>query len=178
MNKNNTPVFSSTALQAAVDKARPALEGADEARNRISNDIKTLEAYLQSLDLKTPFRFPLGKSFVPTDENEQYLQAALDFGGCASGGIREEALVWGPDSTGRFRLFHEVNDWEGSVEVDVPGGPYFWDESTLKTQAKPLIETKFEVRKRMHPHLARFVKALGEELAVGPFPFDPEDIPF
>ncbi len=136
-------------LQDAVDKVGPALEGADDVRNRVSNDIKTLEAYLQQLDLKTPFRFPLGKAFVP-EENEQYLQASLDWGGCASGSIQEEALVWGPDSTGRFRVLHEINSWEGSIEVDVPGGPYFWDESTLKTETKPLIETKFETRPIKH----------------------------
>lgn len=178
MNNNNSPVFSSTGLQSAVDKARPALEGADDARNKVSNDIKTLEAYLQQLDIKTPFRLALGKSFVADRDNEQYIQASLDLNGCASGGIEEEALVWGPDTTGKFRLLHELNTWEGSIEVDMPDGPLYWDESTLKTERKPLIETKFEIRKRLYSDLARFVKALGEDLAVGPVPFNPEDIPF
>jgi|SRR5581483_280639 len=181
MKSTPTPAFSSPGLQQAVGEVRPLLEGADDARNKVSNDIKALEAYLQRLDLNTSFRFSLGKYFIPEGDG-QSVAAALEYGGNASGGIGEEALAWGPDSSGKFRLLHEVSEWEGSVEVDVPGGPFFWDESTLRTEAKPLIETKFEVRKRMHSHLPSFVKALGKDLAVEPVSIDPksdiEDLPF
>jgi hypothetical protein len=56
---------------------------------------------------------------------------------------------------------------DGSVDVDVPGGPYFCEQNTLKREAKPLIETKFEVRKAMYQHLPRIVAALAEQLNVG-----------
>ena len=83
-----------------------------------------------------------------------------------SGTIEEEALVWGPDSNGRPRFLYEVSRWEGYIDVDAPGGPYFWDEATLRSEAKPLIETKFEIRKRMYQHLPDFVASLAEHLAV------------
>jgi len=181
MKSTPAPAFSSPELQQAVDEVRPLLEGADEARNRVSNDVRALDAYLQGLDLKASFRFPLGKYFIPEGDG-QYVAAAIEYGGNASGGIGEEALVWGPDSNGKFRLLYELSEWEGSVEVDLPGGPLFWDESTLKSEAKPLIETKFEIRKRMHKHLAPFVQALGKDLAIEPVSLDArselEDLPF
>lgn len=69
------PAFSSPELQKVFDEVRPALEGADEARNRVSEDIKALEAYLQKLDLKTEFWFGLRKAFV-ADEGDQDLLSA------------------------------------------------------------------------------------------------------
>jgi hypothetical protein len=49
MNTIQRPAFASPELQAALDDAREALEGADEARNRVSSDIKALESYVVSL---------------------------------------------------------------------------------------------------------------------------------
>src|SRR2546429_6746084 len=97
------PSFSSPALQKAVTDVRPILEGTEEARNRVSNDIKALEAYLSSLDLKTSLRHPVGKYLVP-DEDRGQVAAALEYGGSAAGTIEQEALVWGPDSNGRSRF--------------------------------------------------------------------------
>ena len=160
------PAFASPELQDAVDKARETLEGADEARNRVSEDIKALESYLISLPLTTPFRYPLGKALVPDDE--QHYALSLEFGRSAGGKIREEALVFDEDAHGKVRLLHEVSEWDGYVDVDMPGGPYFWDEATLRRDAKPLIETKFEVRKRVYNQLPAFVAALAEHCAINP----------
>ena len=68
MNTVHRPAFTSPELQAALDNAREALEGADKARDRISQDIKALEGYLVSLSLPTPFRHSLGKTLVRDDE--------------------------------------------------------------------------------------------------------------
>ena len=168
MSDSPIPSFSSEELRKAVAEAKPVIKGFDEARNRLSEDIKALEAYFQSLELRTTLRYPLGKSLVPyDDEAEQHLAAALEYGGGASGWIEEEALVWAEAKPNKFRLMHELNRWDGYIEVDSPGGPYFWDEETLKRKAKPLIEAKFEVRKRMHDHLPDFVRALSNQLAIG-----------
>jgi hypothetical protein len=165
MKDSRVPTFSSPELQKVVTDVRPILEGADEARNRVSNNIKALEAYLDSFDLKTSFRHPLGMMLIPDDE--QNTRAALEYSGSASGTIQEEALVWGPDSKGKLRLLYEVSLWDGSIEVDVRGGPYFWDEKTLRREAKPLIETKLEIRKRLYQYLPAFVANLAEHLDVG-----------
>ena len=77
MKNSQTPTFSSPELQKVVAAAKPVLEGVDEARNRVSNDIKTLETYLQSLDLRTSFRHPTGECFFP--EDDRVAAAALEY---------------------------------------------------------------------------------------------------
>jgi hypothetical protein len=169
--------FSSPELQAAVDDACGTLEGADEARDRVSNDIKALETYLVSLRLTPPFRHPLGKRFLPDDE--QNVAASLEFGGCAGGKIEEDALMLGEDEHGKVRLLYEVCQCEGCVDVDAPGGPYFWDEDTLHRDVKPLIETKFDIRKQVYNDLPAFVAALAKNYAIEPNSFaDVDDVPF
>jgi hypothetical protein len=165
MKNSQPPTFSSPELQQVVDAARPVLEGVEEARNRVSNDIKALEAYLQNLNLSRPFRHSLGKHIVPKGTDQEFA-TSLEYGGSASGWIEEEALTWGEDKGGRFRLLYELNRWQGYVEVDAPGGPFFWDDATLQRETKPLIETKFEVRKRMNQHLPDFVGCLAAHLDI------------
>lgn len=177
MNTVRSPAFSSPELEAALDKARETLEGADETRNRVSQDIKALESYLASLNLTVPFRHALGKMLLPDDA--QGVAASLEYGGSASGKIKEDALVLDRDSRGSIRLLYEVSQWEGYVNVEAPGGPYFWDEDTLEREVKPLIETKFEVRKRVYGNLPAFVTALAQHYAVDPWKLsDTNDIPF
>lgn len=176
MKSVRTPTFSSPVLQKAVADAQPILESVDEARNRVSNDIRALETYLRALDLKSSFRFPLGKGFVSDDH---HVAAAIEYGGTASGGIEEEALVWGEDSSGNVRLLFEQSRWAGYVDIDVPGGPLFWEDDTLEREAKPLIETKFEIRKRMYQHLPAFIAALAKDFDIDSGRrTEPDDIPF
>lgn len=172
------PAFSSPDLQVAIDKSRKALEGADEARDRVSRDIKSLESYLISLRLTTPFRHSLGMALVADDG--QNVAASLEYSGSASGKVQQESLVLDEDAHGTIRLLYELCEWDGSVEVDVPGGPFFWDESTLQREVKPLIEAKFEVRKRLFSSLPAFVTALGRHYAIdtGNTTDRDEDIPF
>jgi hypothetical protein len=177
VNTVKRPAFSSPDLQAALDKARESLEGADEARNQVSQDIKALETYLVGLNLTTPFRHSLGKFFIP--ENDQTVASQLEYGGCAGGKIGEDSLVLDKDKNSRVRLLYEASEWEGNVEVDAPGGPFFWDETTLKREVKPLIETKFEIRKRAYGHLPAFVTALAKHYAIDPKKLvDFDDLPF
>lgn len=178
MNTIHRPAFSSPDLQAALDKARVTLEGAEETRNLVSQDIKALENYLVNLRLIPPFRYGLGKAIV--DDGEQNFAASLEFAGTASGKIQEEALVLDEDAHGKLRLLYEVSEWDGYVEVDMPGGPFFWDESTLQQEIKPLIEAKFEVRKRAYSQLPAFVTALSKHYAIDPKKLTDwdEEIPF
>ena len=178
MNTVHRPAFSSPVLQAALDKSREALEGADEARSRVSQDIRALESYLVSLRLTTPFRHSLGKALVP--DEEQNVAASLEYGGCANGKIQEDALVLDEDAHGKVRLLYEDSQWNGYVDVDAPGGPFFWDEDTLEREVKPLIETKFEIRKRIYGQLPAFVTALAKHYAIDPNKLTDlnDDIPF
>jgi len=166
MNTVQRPAFSSPELQAALDNARQTLEGADEARNRVSQDIKALESYLVNLRLAPPFRHPLGMTLL--SDNDQNVAASLEYSGSASGRIQEDALALDEDAHSKVRLLYEVSEWDGYVDVDVPGGPYFWDERTLQRDIKPLIETKFEVRKQVYGQLPAFLKAAAKHYAIDP----------
>ena len=166
MSNPNTPSFSSSELQAAYDGSKSALEGFEEARNKVSQDIRALEAYLGSLDLRAPFRYATGKCIVADpDQPDQNIAAALEWSGSASGIIEEDALLWA-EHNGAWRLLHERTRWEGSVDLDVPGGPYFCDEKTAQRTVKPLIETKLQIRKDLYPRLADFMRALSDYVSI------------
>lgn len=98
--------------------------------------------------------------------------------------VQEESLLWDQDKSGKYRLLYEIKKWEGCIDADAPGGPYFCFESTLQTDTKPLIESKFEVRKRMYAHLALFLRGLAREVSIEPdSAFDAQiradiDVPF
>jgi hypothetical protein len=151
MNATPIPAFSSPDLQKALEDVRPALEGADKARNRLSEDIKALEGYLQKLDVKTDYWFGLGKAFVG-EEGDQHLAAAMEYSGCASGVINEEFLAWVSDKRGKRRLMYEVRAWQGNIDIDMHGGPLFWDSSTETTEVSiPLIEPSSTCGRRCTP---------------------------
>jgi hypothetical protein len=107
VNTVQQPAFSSPELQSALDKARESLEGADEARNQVSRDIKALESYLVGLRLTPPFRHSLGKTLVSDDD--QSVAASLEYSGCASGKIEEDALILDEDAHGKLRLLYEIS---------------------------------------------------------------------
>jgi len=98
--------------------------------------------------------------------------------------VQEESLLWAQDKSGKHRLLYEIKKWDGCVDFDAPGGPYFCDESTLKIDTKPLIESKFEIRKRMYAHLDVFLRGLARDVSIEPaIAFDAQhgmntDIPF
>ena len=166
MKVSQKPTFASPELQKAFDEARPALEGLEDAMSRVSNDIRALETYLQSLSIKHEYRYSLGKG-LELDDGQQDIGAMVQEIGSASGTVKEEALVWGADDKGRFRLMYELSCWDGCFDVDALGGPLFWDESSLRRDAKPIMETRFEIRKRMYEdHFADFVRSLGEHLRI------------
>jgi len=169
MNVPSKPTFDFQELQQAVDAARPIVENVDEARDRVSNDIKNLEAYLKGLGLEVAFRYSLGKALVePEDDNGAQQYSIEEYGG-ASGQIEEESLAWDLDKTGKFRLLYELDRWDGCVNYDAyPAGPYFWDEKTLVREVKPLIETGFETRKRMYKHLPEFVRKFAKSMCADP----------
>ncbi len=178
----SNPQFCSDQLQSAVDSAKEVFEILEETRNCVSNDIKKLEAYLQGQCLKESFRFGLGKSLcVPEGLQGKEIEFALSESGSASGDVTEEAIVWGPHNGDRYRLHYELSKWDGGIEA-LAGLGLYWDEATLTCESKPLIEAKFEVRKRMYLKLPDFIDALRDHLRVEPRPeLDPNDpnwIPF
>jgi len=149
MKPSSVPSFSSPELQRAVEAAHPYIAGLDEARNKISADIKSLEEYLAASGLKTEFSYSLGP------------QDAVS----ATPLVVEEHLLWATDrSTGKFRLLYEPCRWLGFLFDPDGQDPLYPDPSILESERKPLIETKIEVRMKMHEHLPAFVRELALHL--------------
>ena len=164
MKSQDNPTFALPELQQAIDEARPLLEGAEAAKNRVSNEIKALENYLQGLNLKHEFRYQVSVSQCAVGNDAA---ALLEYSGTASALMEEEELVWGPDKKGTWRLFFALKSCDGGIDIDAPGGPYFWSEEWEQREFKPLIECSFDIRRRVYQdHLAKFVKQLGEDLRV------------
>lgn len=159
--------FHSDELKKAITAASTIIGDFDAARDRQTEDIKALEFCIKESGLKIPFCYSLGKSFYDfPGANELSTSYSLEYGGTASGEIREDCIVWGLDKNQQFRLLFEQKKWDGGVDVDIPTGPYYWDETTFFSKAWPLVDVGFEDRKRAYMHLPEFVKALAEYLLI------------
>ena len=159
--------FHSDELKEAITLASTTIKDFDAAWDRQTEDINALEIYIRESELKIPFCYPLGKSFYDHPGADSLsTMFSLEYGGSASGEIHEDCIVWGPFKNQQFRLLYEHRKWEGGIELDIPGGPYHWDESTLFAKATPLVDAGFEVRKRLFKHLPEFVRALNEHLLI------------
>ena len=163
------PTFSSPELQKAFEESRYHLDNADVTRNLVSEDIKALEAYLESTVPKAAFRFSMGFSVEKPDSEMSDVAFMSNVADCGSGAanIREKSILWDKDANGRARLLYEERLAPGYFDVDTTGGPYFPDwGNTLNVEVKPLIECKFEVRKEAHPYLASFLVGLTDSVHV------------
>lgn len=159
--------FHSDELKKAITETGTVIGDFDAARDRQTEDIKALEFCIKESGLKIPFCYSLGKSFYDfPGANELSTSYSLEYGGTASGEIREDCIVWGLDKNQQFRLLFEQKKWDGGVDVDIPTGPYYWDETTFFSKAWPLVDVGFEDRKRAYMHLPEFVKALAEYLLI------------
>ena len=159
--------FHSDELKKAINSASTVIGDFDAARDRQTEDIKALEFYIKESGLKISFCYPLGKSFYDfPGANELSTSYSLEYGGTASGEIHEDCIVWGMDKNQQFRLLFEQKKWDGGIDVDIPTGPYYWDESTLFSKARPLVDVGFEDRNRAYMRLPEFVKALAEHLLI------------
>ena len=169
--------FHSDELKKAITEASAVIGDFDAARDRQTEDIKALELYIKESGLKIPFCYPLGKSFWDfPDANELSSAYSLEYGRAASGEIHEDCIVWGMDKNQQFRLLFEQKKWDGGIDVDIPTGPYYWDESTLLSKAWPLVDVGFEDRKLVYKHLPEFVKALAEHLLIDKQSFQLEQL--
>src|SRR5215471_11251727 len=113
------PSFSSAQLQRAVQAVHSYISGLDEARDKVSADIKSLEAYLADSGLTTEFTYSLGPpKLVPRDREESLAFVSLQDCGSATGWVEEERLLWAEDPSGKFRLVHERCRWDGGVDID------------------------------------------------------------
>jgi hypothetical protein len=139
--------FYSETLQASFNDAKPILESLSSIKDAIYEDIKELEAFLQTIHLNESFHFNL-KAQSPLSRNE-------------------ELLVWNHVSK---RIIYIENRYGISCVSHDKGYYYprinFDDKQTLIE--KPLIDTDFEIRKRVWQEgkLALFLSFITQRLNI------------
>ena len=160
---NSKPgAFHGSALHQAVAALGPVLGGEEAHRNRVSQDIKALEAYLQSLPCQMPFRWFLGRDFdtalVPPI-------AAKPLHATVQGAAQGVALVLalGPNPKGKTRLFLEVSLDFPASDLGSPGRGANAPVERRYRECKPLIEHTWAVRAKVYPMLPEFLTALAKE---------------
>jgi hypothetical protein len=166
MSNSKKAFFFSSDLNDTFEKYGDVLIGFNTARDQLSTDIKALEKKLQDAALEVSFSYSLGKNFISRDGDEAAVAFGLQESGSASGLISEDFIRWDKDSNGKFRLLFEESLWEGGIDIDTPSGPFFPEGDPVKSEARPLIETKLEIRMKAYKHLSYFVKAFAEHVSL------------
>jgi hypothetical protein len=132
--------FSCEPLQNAFDEAKNVFNNIHAQKNAISNDIKHLEAFLSSVKINEDFKFDItqsddfcrepGKTFL----HKNYLQWEVSSKRLIY--IRESALAFD-----NLEILCPIEDFNVVI-------------------CKPLLETPFEIREAVHPHLAIFLSEI------------------
>lgn len=167
--------FMSKDLQDAFNKAKPVLEKITETKDQISKEISFLEKSLKSFAINDNFTYFIQDPYDTTSFSD------ADIGQyCLSGTAitNEELLVWDKN---KKRLIYQLNQYEAEVDLEAPS-PVTLNISSKKTIFyTPLIETAFEIRKKVYEeqYLAKFLYGLIARYQVN-LKSEPEssDIPF
>ena len=140
--------FTSIDIQIAFDEAKPVLENITLIRNTVSEEIKNIEKFFQTNTLPDDF------SLIITDP--------YDFGAQpdpVEDKLVEELLLWKAD---KKRIHYQCNYYDYlfcTESIRFRHQP----ESKKTILDAPLIETRFEIRKRVYEnHLANFIKEISK----------------
>lgn len=166
MNNGSHPKFSSRQLREAASKASQEITSFSANLDAVSRDIKLLEAWLQEHDVCLQVEQVIGTTTECLEADNGYsLGGQPMYNGSA---VRvTEKVAWGKhDSTGRWRLLYIKEAADGEVEID---------EGTLllerfgtprQLEARPLIETPFQMRLKAHKQLPELLEAITAQTKV------------
>lgn len=173
--EKHTMNFMSKELQEAFNKAKPVLEQITQTKDQISNEIKYLEDFLKGLAINDSFGYRIQSPFDTSSFTD------CDIGEFSLAGwavTNEELLIWDKE---KKRLMYQLIQYNADVQFDTPN-PVILDESSRKQLIlKPLIETSFEIRKKVYEqnHLCNFLLELTSKYQVNlKKEIDLSDIPF
>lgn len=167
--------FMSKELQEAVNKAKPVLEQIIQTKDQISKEIKYLEEFLKDFAINDSFVYRIQSPFDTSSFTD------CDIGEfCLTGWAvtNDEQLLWDKD---KKRLMYLLVQYHAEVQLDTHT-PVILDEASRKQIIlKPLIETSFELRKRIYEenHLSDFLCELTAKYQVNlKKEISSSDIPF
>lgn len=128
--------FSSVELQNAFEKAKPVLESIVKTKNIVSEEIKLLETFLQSQSITDFFSIQITNPYYPIN---------LTLGLNDELVSNEERLIWDAE---KKRIIYQHNQYKSESVED---GTVLFDSETKKNLlCKPLIETSFDIRKKVY----------------------------
>ena len=152
--------FNSKALQECIKAAQPILDNINRAKDAVSEDIKLLDKYLSSINLNESFTYTISDSSSCIEIYE-----TDDFRMISSCLCTEEYLAW--DSKKKRILFVQ-NEYHGTIHQEASDEPVIDQSSCKSIVNKPLIETTFEIRKRVYEnhYLADFLNSIARKFDI------------
>ncbi len=159
--------FNSKRLQSCIDLTKPVLDKIHEIKDSISEDIKQLEKYFKTTNISESFQYIISDPWSVSN-----VACKLDRFGQGDGIATEEYLKWDHEIK---RLIYVRKEYDASVNLSLPdkeaeliGYVHFNKSHPINSINKPLIETSFDVRKRMfeHNHIEEFLFAIAKRYDV------------
>ena len=167
--------FASPELQKSFDTAKPILEKITETKNRISSEIKNLEKFFQSLDMNESL------SYLATNPNlvsNMVFDQFCEYSSSGVGTATEEFLIW--DNIAK-RIMYVRNEYEACADMEDFNQVSLLKETCKNIVNRPLIETTFDVRKKIYEHhLSDFLSYAAQKYEVHEKQIENDsfDIPF
>jgi len=149
--------FNCKNLQECYELTAPILNNINQIKDCVSEDIKSVEKYLKSIQL------PESISYIISDPEESFEPLAHDeFKLITSASCIEEILTW--DHV-KKRLMFSQNLYVGIIHHEVSETPTIDRDSRNEIINKPLIETPFEIRKHVYAnnYLIEFLKNIARK---------------
>lgn len=140
--------FSSVELQTAFDNSKSILENITLIKDTISEEIKFLEKFLKTQAIDDDFTYTITSPFNPISLNIVYDGEHNNV--CTN----EELLIWDSE---KKRIIYQHNQY---LPIDcINDGRVFFSYETLSSLInRPLIETPFEIRKKVYErHLSPYL---------------------
>jgi hypothetical protein len=153
--------FSDERLQKAAAEGKSALEQRIQKLDKISNDIRQLERYLEESGVRERIEHKFSGGACCVGD----LEALKEFGENPAEEVCEY-LVWEKsDNPDRWRLTYVKTRRDGWFSDCIPDGFSFEDEPK-KVDHRPLIETPAEVRLRAGEALPELFAAIANNTKV------------
>lgn len=173
-------MFNCPNLQAIFKERKNVFDLSKEYMNSISDDIATLEKLLATHNTPSDHVHKIGTTRYdnPYDHTDsRVVKLFQEYEGHPGDNlIIEEQILW---SAEKKRLFYVERVSKESGDYNAILGPKF---PFIEITNKPLMETKFSIKKRIHPYLANIINNAALEFGYLPSKSRPQgfddDLPF
>lgn len=178
-------MFKCPRLQAIFEETKYVFGFSKEYMNSISDDISALEKLLIEYNPPSDHIHKITASRHERSFNDIRITELFDQTEDKPGDLLliEEQIVWDSEKKRLFYVERVSKEWSNQGYSNIPTGPTFPFKEIIH---KPLIETKFPIKKKIHPYLPRILESVAIEFgyvpiyqeAKSPLTGDDDEIPF